>query len=219
MTRQKTPDGQNGTSRTSRDHVEGHQGLSSATYVVGELDTSRRGEDGEWIKENRRSAIVIRSASRCDHCETVCRDCAETWMFDWVFRFDRTIGGRRLRDELGGEKALAAMAERRTQAEGAVAAGLQQDPAAVKAAARMAGTVVGVPVDVELADGELVITVGRFGPAAAGWLGTDPHSGTANLVVAVAGEDRDTTSLGQRTCLDLYPDLAATNCPPGQEAQ
>jgi hypothetical protein len=128
MTFQKTPDGQNEASRTRHDHVEGHKGLSSSTYVVGELDTSRRGEDGEWIQEIRRSAIVIRSASRCDHGETVCRDCAETWMFDWVFRFDRTAGGRRLRDELGGEKALVAMAERRTRAERAVAAG--RDPAA-----------------------------------------------------------------------------------------
>jgi hypothetical protein len=167
-----------------------------------------------WLFDVTLAGVLLRAAPR-----PVCRDCAETWMFDWVFRFDRTIGGRRLRDELGGEKALAAMAERRAQAEGAVAVGLQPDPAAVTAAARMAGTVAGVPVDVEAADGELVITVGRFGPAAAGRLGTDPHSGTASLVVAVAGEDGDTTRLGQRTCLDLYPDLAATNCPPGQEAQ
>ena len=73
MTRHKTPDVQNGVSRTRRDLVEGHKGLSSSSssYVVGELDTSRRGEDGDWIQEIRRSAILIRTASRCDHCETV----------------------------------------------------------------------------------------------------------------------------------------------------
>jgi hypothetical protein len=199
--------------------VEGHQGMSSHCYVVGELDTSRRGEDGEWIQEVRRSAIPLRTASRCDHSETVCAKCAETWMFDWVFRFDRTIGGRRLRDELGGEKALAAMAERRTRAEGAVAADRHPDPAAVTGMARMAGTVAGVPVDVEAADGELVITVGRFGPAAAGRLGIDSHSGTATLVVAVAGEDGDAARPGQRTRLDLYPDPVDMGCAPGPEAQ
>jgi len=199
--------------------VEGHKGLSSSTYVVGELDMSRRGDDGEWIQEIRRSAIPIRTAPRCDHSETVCAKCAETWMFDWVFRFDRTAGGRRLRDELGGEKALAAMAERRTRADGAVAAGRQPDPPAVTATARMAGTVAGVPVDVEAADGELVITAGCFGPAAAGWLGIDSHSGTATLVVAIAGEDGDTTRPGQRTRPDLYPDPADMGCPPGHEAQ
>jgi hypothetical protein len=138
-------------------------------------------------------------------------------MFDWVFRFDRTAGGRRLRDELGGEKALAAMAERRTQ--GAVAADRQPDPPAVTGTARMAGTVTGVPVNVEVADGELVITVGRFGPAAAGRLGIDSRTGTATLVVAVAGEDRDTTRPGQRTCLGLYPDPGAVGCPPRQQTQ
>ena len=34
-------------------------------------------------------------------------------MYDWKFYFDRTIGGRRLRDGLGGEAALAVMAARR----------------------------------------------------------------------------------------------------------
>jgi hypothetical protein len=34
-------------------------------------------------------------------------------MYDWKFYFDRTIGGRRLRADLGGEAALAAMAARR----------------------------------------------------------------------------------------------------------
>jgi hypothetical protein len=219
MTRQKTPDGENGPSRMHGGRVEGHKGLSSSTYVVGELDMSRRGEDGKWIQEIRRSAIPIRTAPRCDHSETVCAKCAETWMFDWVFRFDRTAGGRRLRDELGGEKALAAMAERRVRADGAVAAGRQPDPPAATGTARMAGTVVGVPVDVEVADGELVITVGRFGPAAAGRLGIDSHSGTATLVVAVAGEDDDAMRPGQRPRLDLYPDTVDMGCPPGQEAQ
>ena len=71
MTRQKTPDGENGASRMHGGRVEGHKGLSSSTYVVGELDTSRRGEDGEWIQEIRRSAIPIRTAPRCDHSDSL----------------------------------------------------------------------------------------------------------------------------------------------------
>jgi hypothetical protein len=34
-------------------------------------------------------------------------------MYDWVFYFDRTAGGRRLLAQLGGDEALAAMARRR----------------------------------------------------------------------------------------------------------
>jgi hypothetical protein len=205
MTRQKTPDGQNGACRPRPDLVEGRKRLSSAAYVVGELYTSRRGEDGEWIPEIRRSAIPVRTPSRCGHSGSVCAECAETWMSGWVLRFQRTAGGRRLRDELGGEKALAAMAERRTRAEGATA--------------RMEGTVAGVPVTVEVADAELVITVGRFGPAAAGRLDIDPHSVTATLRVAVAGENGNTARPGQRRYFNLYPDPAAGAGGPGQEAQ
>ena len=69
-----------------------------------------------------------------------------------------------------------------------------------------ASTVAGVFVCTEAIDGELVITVGRFDPAAAGTLRVDPRSGTATLVVAVADENGDTTRLGQRSYLDLYPD-------------
>lgn len=205
MTRQKTPDGQNGAPRTRRDLVEGRNGLSSATYVRGELYVSRRGEDGEWIHEIRQSAIPVRTPPRCGHTETVCAECAETWMSSWVLRFQRTDGGRRLRDELGGEKALAAMAERRNQAEGATA--------------RMEGTVAGVPVNVEVADGELVITVGRFGPAAVGRLDIDPHSVTATLRVAVVGENGNAARPGRRAYFNLYPGPAAGAGRPAQEAQ
>jgi hypothetical protein len=126
-------------------------------------------------------------------------------MSAWVFRFQRTAGGRRLRGELGGEKALAAMAERRTQAEGTTA--------------RMEGAVAGVPVHVEVACGELVITVGRFGPAAAGRLDIDPHSVTATLRMAIAGENGNTACPGQRAYFNLYPDPAAGTGRPAQEAQ
>jgi len=102
-----------GASPRKRDLEGGSQGLSSASYVVGELDTSHRGADGTLVPGLCRAAIRVRTVNRCGHCETVCAKCAEVWMYDWKFYFDRTIGGRRLRDGLGGEAALAAMAARR----------------------------------------------------------------------------------------------------------
>jgi hypothetical protein len=80
-------------------------------------------------------------------------------------------------------------------------------------------TVAGVFVSATTVNGELVISVGRFDPAAAGTLSVDPRSGTATLVLAVADENGDTTRLGQRSYLDLYPDPAVVSGPPGQEAQ
>jgi hypothetical protein len=108
--------------------VGGYKGLSGSAYVVGELDTSHRDADGQLVAGLCRSAIPVRTVNRCDHCETVCARCAEVWMYDWKFYFDRTIGGRRLRDGLGGEAALAVMAARRAAwenqaAEAAPAAG------------------------------------------------------------------------------------------------
>ena len=41
----------------------------------------------------------------------------------------------------------------------------------------------------------------------------------ATLVLAVADENGDTTRLGQRSYLDLYPDPTVVSGPPGQEAQ
>jgi hypothetical protein len=102
-----------GASPRKRDLEGGSKGLSSANYVVGELDTSHQGADGKLVPGLCRAAIPVRTVNRCDHCETVCAKCAEVWMYDWTFYFDRTIGGRRLRADLGGEEALAAMAARR----------------------------------------------------------------------------------------------------------
>jgi hypothetical protein len=126
-------------------------------------------------------------------------------MSRWVLHFWRTAGGRRLRDELGGDKALAVMAERRDRAAGATS--------------RMQGTVAGVAVTVEADCGELVITIGRFGPAAAGRLDIDSRSVTATLRMAVAGENGSTSRPGQRAYFSLYPDPAAGAGRPGQEAQ
>jgi hypothetical protein len=106
MTREETPARRPGARPAWRSRVEGNQGLSGSYYVVGELDVSRPGADVPPIE---RSAIRIRTPSRCDHTETVCSDCAERWMYDWTFRFSRTAGGRRLL----GETALAEMARRR----------------------------------------------------------------------------------------------------------
>lgn len=101
-----------GASPYKRDLDEGSKGLSGSAYVVGELDTSCYDAGGAWVPGLERAAIRLRTPRRCDHCETVCTECAESWMYDWTFYFDRTAGGRRLRDEIG-EEALAAMVMRR----------------------------------------------------------------------------------------------------------
>jgi hypothetical protein len=88
------------------------QGLSGRGYVIGELDTSYRDAGGTLVPGLERVPLRIRTPPRCGHGETVCAECAESWMFDWVLYFSRTAGGRRLREEVG-EEALAAMARRR----------------------------------------------------------------------------------------------------------
>jgi len=102
-----------GASPYKRDLKEGAKGLSGNGYVVAELDTSHRDANGKLVPGLERVPVRIRTPRRCDHCETVCVECAESWMFDWVFYFDRTAGGRLLRAGLGGDEALAAMARRR----------------------------------------------------------------------------------------------------------
>jgi hypothetical protein len=104
---------EDGSRPYARDLASGTGGRSGYSYVVGELDTSYRYGDGPWIPGLHRGAIPIRTPLRCDHRECVCTECAESWMFDWRFYLDRTAGGRRLRDDLGGEAALDAMAARR----------------------------------------------------------------------------------------------------------
>jgi len=102
-----------GASPYKRDLEGGNKGMSSLDYVVGELDMSHQRADGKQEGGIERHAIPVRTPRRCDHGETVCRECAETWMLDWVFYFNRTAGGRLLHAELGGEAALDAMAARR----------------------------------------------------------------------------------------------------------
>jgi hypothetical protein len=105
--------------------------MSSSNYVVGGLDESHLAEDGTPVHRFCRYAIPVRTVNRCDHCEYVCARCAEVWMYDWVFYFDRTIGGRHLRADLGGEAALAAMAARRAAWENqATAVEVHADPGA-----------------------------------------------------------------------------------------
>ena len=109
--------------------VGGYKGLSGNSYVVGELDM---GGDGKPVPGQALAAIPILTPARCGHGETICRECAGTWMTGgWALHFARTAGGRRLRDEIGGA-ALAEMAARR-------AAGL--DPAAARAHQVMADAV------------------------------------------------------------------------------
>jgi hypothetical protein len=76
--------------------------------------------------------------------------------------------------------------------------------------------VAGVPVDIEVAGGELAVTVGRYDPAAAGQLSTDPGSGTVTLALDIAGEDGGT---GRPWYFSLFPGPDATGRPPGQEVQ
>jgi hypothetical protein len=113
MTPQEAPAAEDTPRRYASDLTGGTRGMSSSNYVVGGLDDSHLAEDGTPVHGFRRYAIPIRTVNRCDHCEYVCAKCAEVWMYDWVFYFDRTIGGRHLRADLGGEAALAAMAARR----------------------------------------------------------------------------------------------------------
>jgi len=70
--------------------------------------------------------------------------------------------------------------------------------------AAMAATVAGVPCEVRITDGELRIRVGRYDPADAGELSIDPRSGTASLLVAVAGPDGNSAGPGLRKYFDLY---------------
>jgi hypothetical protein len=122
MTSRTAPAGEDGRRRPTYDLTGGTRGMSSTSYLVGGLDESHWTADGERVDLFSRYAIPIRTVNHCDHGETVCVKCAEVWMYDWVFYFDRTIGGRRLRADLGGEAALAAMAARRAAWENQAAA-------------------------------------------------------------------------------------------------
>jgi hypothetical protein len=62
--------------------------MSGDRYVYGRL--REEGSDAEPAR------IPIRE--RCEHVATICPSCAETWALDWVLLFDRTAGGRNLRD-------------------------------------------------------------------------------------------------------------------------
>lgn len=93
----------------ARDLAYGTGGRSGNSYVVGDVDTSHGEADGPWVPGLHRAAIPIRTPRRCDHGESVCTECADSWMLDWLFYFDRTAGGRRLRDDLGGDAAVEAL--------------------------------------------------------------------------------------------------------------
>ena len=123
------PAGEDGRRRYKSDLTGGTGGLSGSSYVVGGLDESYVDADGTPVHRFCRYAIPIRTVNRCDHRQYVCARCAEVWMYDWEFYFDRTTGGRRLRADLGGEEALAAMAARRAAWENqATAVEVDDDP-------------------------------------------------------------------------------------------
>ena len=95
--------------------------------------------------------------------------------------------------------------QHRLRAIAAGAPGSPPDPPAETGQEGLYGAVAGVPVDVEVAGGELVITVWRYDPAAVGQLAIDPRFGTATLIAAVADEDGGTGRPGRRLYFDLYP--------------
>lgn len=67
--------------------------------------------------------------------------------------------------------------------------------------------VAGVPVTVQVVNGELTVTVGRYDPAAAGQLGIHPRYGTAVMGLYIADENGDTTHKpNQRWFSGLHPD-------------
>jgi hypothetical protein len=113
MTPRNAPAREDAPRPRAHDLTGGTRGMTGSSYVVGGLDDSHVAEDGTPVYSFGRHAIPVRTVNRCEHIETVCAKCAEVWMYDWTFYFDRTIGGRRLRNDLGGEAALAAMAARR----------------------------------------------------------------------------------------------------------
>ncbi|WP_067885714.1 hypothetical protein [Nocardia vaccinii] len=44
--------------------------------------------------------VLFRPPDKCNHEATICRECAESWGWDHVVHFDRTVAGRRLRAEI-----------------------------------------------------------------------------------------------------------------------
>ena len=75
-------------------------------------------------------------------------------------------------------------------------------------------TVAGVPVTVQVSDGHLAVTVGRFDPSAAGGLHIHPLYGTSCVGLYIADENGDTAHKpDQRWFFDLHP-----ACPAAAEA-
>jgi hypothetical protein len=62
-------------------------GLSGNAYVPARM----RGYEHEGLHP-----IRVLTPARCDHLETICTDCAESWSWDWDIWWHRTAGGRRL---------------------------------------------------------------------------------------------------------------------------
>lgn len=44
--------------------------------------------------------IFVATANRCGHVNRICVDCAHQWGWDYQLRFEATIGGRRLAEDL-----------------------------------------------------------------------------------------------------------------------
>lgn len=65
------------------------------------------------IRQHGLGQLEIMPTDKCNHANTICSGkdgdgnyCAETWMLDHVIFFERTVGGRTLRDEIGFDVAV-----------------------------------------------------------------------------------------------------------------
>jgi hypothetical protein len=78
---------------------EGIIGLDTWTYVIAVLDCRvihGAGWDGRTEREvtgGFERVVVMIAVGECDHCETICAECAEQWCQDYGFEWSRTIGG------------------------------------------------------------------------------------------------------------------------------
>lgn len=69
------------------------ENLSGASYVAARLRKPDTDADRKKFTKVR-----IASTKYCDHTQTICAsaDCVDSWMIDWQFFPERTVGGRRL---------------------------------------------------------------------------------------------------------------------------
>lgn len=72
--------------------------LSGYNYVSARW----RNSDEDFRNKNRYMPIPIRPDASCDHVESICSAtlCVATWQIDRVLHWERTKGGRRLKEKI-----------------------------------------------------------------------------------------------------------------------